>query len=87
MSIIKGAPHVAAAKKLYEWALTPQAQQFAFAARGFQVPSNKGTPVDARVPDIRKIKLIDYDYAKYGQVAERRRLIQAWEQRVRALPQ
>ena len=47
-----------AAKKFYEWALTPQAQQFAFAARGFQVPSNKATPVDARVPDIRKIKLI-----------------------------
>ena len=67
MSIVKGAPHPDAAKKFYEWALTPQAQQFAFAARGFQVPSNKSTPVDARVPDIKKIKLIDYDYPKYGQ--------------------
>lgn len=87
MSIIKGAPHPGAARKSYEWALTPQAQQFAFAARGFQVPSNKATPVDARVPDIRKIKLIDYDYAKYGSSAERKRLIQLWEQKVRALPQ
>ena len=87
MSLVKGAPHLAAAKKFYEWALTPQAQQFAFAARGFQVPSNKGTPVDARVPDIRKIKLIDYDYAKYGSSAERKRLIQLWEQTVKALPQ
>ena len=87
MSIIKGAPHAAAAKKFYEWALTPQAQQFAFAARGFQVPSNKATPVDARVPDLRKIKLIDYDYPKYGQAAERKRLIGLWEQKVRALPQ
>jgi iron(III) transport system substrate-binding protein len=87
MSIVKGAPHAEAAKRFYEWALTPQAQQFAFAARGFQVPSNKATPVDARVPDIRKIKLIDYDYAKYGSSAERKRLIGLWEQRIRSLPQ
>ena len=87
MSLIKGGPHPQAARLLYDWALTPQAQQFAFAARGFQVPSNKATPVDARVPDIRKIKLIDYDYAKYGQLAERKRLIQTWEAKVRALPQ
>ncbi len=87
MSIIKGAPHLNAAKKFYEWALTPQAQQFAFAARGFQVPSNKATPVDARVPDVKKIKLIDYDYAKYGSAAERKRLITTWEEKVRALPQ
>ncbi|MBL0087145.1 MAG: ABC transporter substrate-binding protein [Ideonella sp.] len=87
MSIVKGAPHLAVAKKFYEWALTPQAQQFAFAARGFQVPSNKATPVDARVPDLRKIKLIDYDYAKYGSSAERKRLIGLWEQKIRSLPQ
>ena len=86
MSIIKGAPHVEAAKIFYEWALTPQAQQFAFAARGFQVPSNKQTIVDPRVPDIRKIKLIQYDYNRYGQTAERRRLIQLWEEKIRSLP-
>ena len=84
MSLIKGAPHPEAAKKLYEWALTPQAQQFAFAVRGFQVPSNKSTVLDPRVPDIRKMKLIDYDYKKYGQVAERKRVIQTWEERVKS---
>ena len=87
MSIVKGASHPDAAKKFYEWALTPQAQQFAFAARGFQVPSNKSAPVDARVPDIKKINLIDYDYPKYGQSAERKRLIEMWEKKVRSLPQ
>ena len=87
MSIVKGASHPDAAKKFYEWALTPQAQQFAFAARGFQVPSNKSAPVDARVPDIKKIKLIDYDYPKYGQSAERKRLIEMWKKKVRSLPQ
>jgi iron(III) transport system substrate-binding protein len=86
MSIIKGAPHAQAAKQLYEWALTPQAQQFAFAARGFQVPSHKATPLDPRVPDIKKLNLINYDYARYGQPAERSRIIKTWEEKVRALP-
>lgn len=87
MSIIKGAPHLEAAKRFYEWALTPQAQQFAFAARGFQVPSNMSTVVDPRVPDVKKIKLIKYDYNKYGQAAERKRLIQLWEDKIKSLPQ
>ena len=87
MSIVKGAPHAQAARQLYDWALTPQAQQFAFAARGFQVPSHKATPLDPRVPDIQKLKLIDYDYAKFGAPAERQRIIKTWEARVRAMPQ
>jgi iron(III) transport system substrate-binding protein len=86
MSIIKGARNPEAAKKFYEWALTPQAQQFGAATKQFQLPSNKGTPVDPRVPDFKKIKFIDYDYAKYGASAERRRLISKWEKDVNSLP-
>jgi iron(III) transport system substrate-binding protein len=52
----------------------------------FQLPSHKETKVDPRVPDFRKIKMINYDYAKYGQTAERRRLIQRWEKEVNSLP-
>jgi iron(III) transport system substrate-binding protein len=86
MSIIKGARNLENAKKFYEWALTPQAQQFGAAARQFQLPSNKNTPIDPRVPDFKKIKFIDYDYAKYGASAERRRLIAKWEKEVNSLP-
>ena len=86
MSLIKGARNLEAAKKFYEWALTPQAQQFGAASRQFQLPSNKATPVDPRVPDFKKIKFIDYDYAKYGASAERRRLIGKWEKEVNSLP-
>jgi iron(III) transport system substrate-binding protein len=86
MSIIKGARNLEAAKKFYEWALTPQAQQFGAAAKQFQLPSNKATPVDPQVPDFKKIKFIDYDYAKYGASAERRRLIARWEKDVNSLP-
>jgi iron(III) transport system substrate-binding protein len=42
--------------------------------------------VDPRVPDFKKIKFIDYDYAKYGSSAERRRLIARWEREVNSLP-
>ena len=86
MSIIKGARNLENARKFYEWALTPQAQQFGAAAKQFQLPSNKATPVDARVPDFKKIRFIDYDYAKYGASAERRRLISRWEKDVNAIP-
>ncbi|HEY2979396.1 MAG TPA: extracellular solute-binding protein, partial [Burkholderiaceae bacterium] len=86
MSIIKGARNLEAAKKFYEWALTPQAQQFGAAAHQYQLPSNKTTSIDPNVPDFKKIKFIDYDYAKYGASAERRRLIARWEKDVNALP-
>ena len=86
MSIIKGARNLDAAKKFYEWALTPSAQEIAFAAKSFQVPSNKAAKIDANVPDFRKIKFINYDYAKYGASAERRRLIARWEKEVNSIP-
>ena len=86
MSIVRGARNLEAAKRFYEWALTPSAQALASATLQFQLPSHKDTPIDPRVPDFKKIKLIDYDYAKYGQTAERRRLIQRWEKDVNSLP-
>ena len=86
MTIIKGSRNLDAAKKFYEWALTPAAQEMAAAAKQFQVPSNKNAKVDARIPDFKKIKFINYDYAKYGAAAERRRLIARWEKEVDSLP-
>ncbi len=86
MSIIKGTRNLEASKKFYEWALTPAAQEMAAAAKQFQLPSNKAAKVDARVPDFKKIRFINYDYAKYGASAERRRLISRWEKEVNSLP-
>jgi iron(III) transport system substrate-binding protein len=82
MSIVKGARNLEHAKKFYEWALTPGAQQFGVAAKQFQLPSNSKTAIDPRMPDFKKIKLIDYDYAKYGAAALRRDLILNWERKV-----
>ncbi|MGE4240816.1 ABC transporter substrate-binding protein [Ramlibacter sp.] len=82
MSIVKGGPNTEAAKKFYEWALTPGGQQFGLAARQFQLPSNTKVAKDPRMTDPAKIKLINYDYAKYGASAERRRLIARWEKEI-----
>ncbi len=86
MSIIKGARNLAAAKKFYEWALTPAAQEMGAAAKQYQLPSNLGSKVDPLVPDFKAIKFIKYDYAKYGASAERKRLIARWEKDVNSLP-
>jgi iron(III) transport system substrate-binding protein len=86
MSIVKGARNLTQAQKFYEWALTPQAQQFGAATKQYQLPSNKATPIDPHVPDFKKIRFIDYDYAKYGASAERKRLIAKWEKDVNSLP-
>ncbi|KQP36277.1 ABC transporter substrate-binding protein [Pseudorhodoferax sp. Leaf274] len=86
MSIIKGARNLDQAKKFYEWALTPGPQAFGAAAKQYQLPSNKATVVDPNVPDFKKIKMIDYDYKKYGASTERRRLIARWEKEVNSLP-
>jgi iron(III) transport system substrate-binding protein len=82
MSIVERAPHQAEARKFYEWALTPAAQALAAQTHSYQLPSNKATKVDANVPSLSSIRLIEYDYAKYGKEDERRRLIHRWEAEV-----
>lgn len=86
MSLIKGARNLEAAKKFYEWALTPATQEMGAAAKQFQLPSNKNVKLDSHIPDFKKIKFINYDYAKYGSSTERRRLISKWEKDVNSLP-
>jgi iron(III) transport system substrate-binding protein len=82
MSIMKGARNADAARKFYDWALTPAAQELGGATKQFQVPSNRTAKVNPLAPDFSKIKLINYDSAKYGASAERKRLIERWERDV-----
>jgi iron(III) transport system substrate-binding protein len=87
MSIIKGARNLESAKKFYDWALTPAAQNLGVKADAFQVPSNKASETPKQAPRLSEIKLIDYDFAKYGSSAERKRLLEKWGKEVKALPQ
>jgi iron(III) transport system substrate-binding protein len=86
MSIVKGARNLANARKFYDWALTPEGQKLGAQAKQFQVPSNKATPLPPEAPKFSEIKLIDYDQAKYGKSAERKRLISRWDRDVGGLP-
>ena len=86
MSIIKGARNPEAAKRWYEFALTPEAQSLAARAKSYQTPSHIRASVPPQAPKLAEMKLIDYDFAKYGSSAERKRLIERWEKDVGALP-
>ncbi|MBM3504202.1 MAG: ABC transporter substrate-binding protein [Alphaproteobacteria bacterium] len=86
MSIIKGARNLDNAKKWYDWALTPAAQELGAKAKSFQVPSNKGAKTPPEAPDFSQIKFINYDFAKYGSSDERRRLLSKWDGEVKNLP-
>jgi iron(III) transport system substrate-binding protein len=82
LSIVKGARNLENARKFYDWALTPKAQALGARAKQFQLPSNVATPVSPLAPKVSEIKLIDYDFAKYGTTAERKRLLERWDREV-----
>ncbi len=87
MSIIKGAKNLANARKWYDWALSPEAQAIGADAKvSYQVPSNKKSKVPAQAPKLSEIKLIDYDFVKYGSSAERSRLLKKWDAEVATAP-
>jgi iron(III) transport system substrate-binding protein len=87
MSLIKGAKNMENAKKWYDWALSVEGQAIGAANKvSYQVPSNKNAPVPAAAPKLADIKLINYDFAKYGSSAERKRLLSKWDTDVSNLP-
>lgn len=86
MSIIKGSRNLENAKKWYEFALTPAAQATGVKAKSFQIPSHVDAPIPPNTPKLEEVKLINYDFAKYGQAAERKRILDRWEREVSSLP-
>ena len=86
MSIIKNARNLESAKKFYDFALRADIQTRAREAKAYQVPSNSGATPPDESPDLTKLKLIDYDFAKYGSSAERKRLLKRWDDEVGSLP-
>ena len=86
LSIVNGARNPDGAKRFVDWALTAQAQALGARSKQFQVPSNRNAEVPKEAPKLSEIKLIDYDFKKYGSSAERRRLLDRWEKEVNSLP-
>lgn len=86
MSIIKGGPNPASARRWYDWALSPAAQEIGASANSFQVPSNANAAVPPQSPKLADIKLIDYDFATYGSAETRTRLLARWDAEIGARP-
>jgi len=86
MSIIKGGKNPKEARAWYDWALTAEAQAIGAESKAYQIPSNKNAKVPPQAPRLDQTKVIDYDFAKYGSSAERKRLLSKWDKEVKALP-
>ena len=55
--------------------------------KSFQLPSNKAAKQSPAAPDLSTIKLIAYDFKKYGSSEERKRLLKKWDDEVASMPQ
>ncbi|MBL8318570.1 MAG: ABC transporter substrate-binding protein [Burkholderiaceae bacterium] len=86
IALIKGARNRDAAIKYYDWLMSPAGQSIGAKANSLQVPANKTFKPDPRIPLIDNVRLIKYDFEKYGRAVERRRLIDRWEKDVNSLP-
>jgi len=85
MSIVKGARHLKEAKAWAEFSLRSDIQSQAESVKAYQVPSNSGAKTPAEAPDFAQLKLIDYDFAKYGSADVRKRLLQRWDNEIKPL--
>ncbi len=86
MAIIKGGRNGEAARRWFEFALTPAAQATGARAKSYQIPSRIDAPLPPKTPRLDEVKLITYDFATYGSSAVRSRLIQRWEKEIAGLP-
>lgn len=78
MSIVAGAKNLPEAKRFYDFALRADTQSSAIEAKAYQIPSNVSAKVPPQAPNLASIKLIDYDFAKYGSPQVRKHLLQRW---------
>jgi len=85
MSIIDGARNLESAKKWYDWALSAEAQVLGAQAQSYQNPSNRAAPIPPQAPKMDAIKLIDYDFKKYGSSDERKRLLSKWDAEIKVM--
>lgn len=84
VSIVKGTANIEAAQRFVEFALSPEGQSTGAAAGQNQVPSNARAALPPAAPDISLIKMVDYDFATFGQPGERSRLLRRFDAEITA---
>lgn len=86
MSIIRGSRNPAQARRFYDWYLTPAAMDISVRANQFHSPAHPAAAPDLRIPDLTRVRLVDYDFLTFGQAATRRRILERWDSEIGALP-
>lgn len=86
IALVQGAPNPDAAKRYYDFLMSPAGQALGGKADSLQTPANRTFKVDPRVPSNDNVKLIKYDFEKYGKASERKRLLERWQREVESLP-
>ena len=86
IALVKGARNGDNARRYYDWLMSAEGQQLGAKAGSLQVPANKTFKPDPRIPPLDNVRLVKYDFEKYGKAAERRRLVERWTKEVEALP-
>ncbi len=86
IALVKNARNLDNAKRYYDFLMSAQGQAIGAKAGSFQTPANKTFKPDPRIPSMDAVRLIKYDFEKYGKAAERRRLLDRWTREVESLP-
>ena len=86
IALVKGSRNREAARRYYDWLMGPQGQQIGARANSLQVPANKTFKPDPRIPSLDNVRLVKYDFEKYGKASERRRLLERWVKEVESQP-
>ena len=86
IALVKGSRNRDSAIRYYDFLMSPAGQKLGALANSLQVPANKTFTPDARIPNLDNVRLIKYDFQKYGKTVERKRLIERWEREVNSLP-
>jgi iron(III) transport system substrate-binding protein len=84
-AIIKGARNLEGARRFIDFALSAEGQKIGLDVKEFAIPTNRTVTLPPQVPRLSDLKLIDYDFAKFGSSAERRRLLDRWEKEINSL--
>ena len=86
IALVKGARNGDNARKYYDWLMSPEGQAIGATVGSYQVPANRTFKMDPRIPSMDGVRLIKYDFEKYGKAAERKHLIDRWTQEVASMP-
>ena len=86
IALVKGSRNAEAARRYYDWLMSPAGQQIGARANSLQVPANKTFQPDPRIPSLENVRLIKYDFERFGKAGERKRLVDRWTREVESLP-